>query len=178
MDTFGGMENVLTLLLSSHDIHFNNDQLLQINEIIVDNNNYNPNRTLIRSDNDINESEKQLKWTHCFSETDTFLHSLFGNNRGQTIFNVFHTKLMFITTVSLWLISTSMYESIRSNHPMGDHIVLRLSRIIIGFCFSILMILILLSSNKECFKLIIHSFEFWLKIFYAIYAIINLQIYV
>ena len=79
----GGIDNVLTLLLSSNDINISNDKLSQIHNTITSN-----------QYNSIKNKEKQL--TYYFYANNTYLHSIFGNKNGQKLYNLLYSKYGWI----------------------------------------------------------------------------------
>ena len=166
IDILGGLPNVLTMILSSDDIQLNEQQLIQLENIT--NNISRPsiaNQNIIRQ---VPENESPEEWAYCFDRNNTYLHYLFGNDKGQKIFNFVLSKKCVLGVGSLtglgivWL----MYFALIDNYAMIHGLMITL--ISLGVIYIPYLILVLLSVNIECFKMILKSFEFWFKLFYCL----------
>ena len=116
-------------------------------------------------DDDIDSGEA-VDFTYCFARNNTFIHSIFGQYKGQIIFNVLYAKSVvgFIFTLfclipCIYFIQNLLFTTI--------YLCTAVPIIIIYFSFH------LLSVNKKCLKFIMKRFEFWLKIFYGLQFIIT-----
>eukprot|EP01084_Bolivina_argentea_P260621 440179_1 len=161
VNILGGIDNILTLLLSSVDVKFDGEQLIQINKIINNN-----NKIVVENINEICSNDVPEEWTYYFLKNDTYIHSIFGNINGQNIFDIICSKYTAIVGV-VSLIFICVLVSI--------HYWILIW--IISFCYMIWNILIILSANRKAFKLIISSFEFWFKLFYSIQFVVAFTIW-
>ena len=106
LQVFGGINNVLTMLLSSNN-EINEQQLSQIHQLITQNNSQ-CNETLIAHNDsntiEIRENEESPEWRYCFSTTNTYIHSLFGYAKAEKIQNIIHSKCFVCTTFLAFLL--------------------------------------------------------------------------
>ena len=137
IDIMGGIDNILTIVLSSTDFQPTQQDLLQLHQTITTFDN-------IHADiqNNVEMSQSDQKWTHYFSCTDTFLHSIFGDKDGQKILKAIYSQYSLIIPL---LISAGIFIQF----------VLETRRIAVFILFGIInaflvtwVILILLSANK------------------------------
>eukprot|EP01084_Bolivina_argentea_P264391 447844_1 len=100
VNIFGGIDNVLSVLLSSSGAELSNNQLIQINDILMDDSINVPD-----INEEINRKEIQNKdWAYNFSTHNTFLHSKFGEATGQKIFDIIHSNYTIMVICILILI--------------------------------------------------------------------------
>eukprot|EP01084_Bolivina_argentea_P271243 461460_1 len=161
-----GMNNVLISILSSNDLQLTNDQLSQISRI-------NASETksstgiITNEIEEIHDNETPPEWTYTFSKNDTYLHSFFGDNRGQKIFHIATSKcigkIVTIAIVFNFFIMLSLDHISGNIALVAESIAAIVWIIIIGWS-----IMVLLSMNRHCFKLLSKSFEYWLKIYFTL----------
>eukprot|EP01084_Bolivina_argentea_P289753 497618_1 len=174
IDILDGFENVFSVLLTSHEIYMDPIQLSQIRQVIQCNKkHFNNNRTLITTapiNNNQLESdlfEKKVKWTHYFSQTNTPIHSLFRKKIADAM--VYVIGLNYLISIALILATINISMTLVADFaPSLDSHCLIFIRMILSVVLSSLIIYNLLISNKQSLKLLICSFEFWIKLFYGI----------
>ena len=164
----GGLDNILTMILSSNDTTLSHQQLTQIERII------NPNNTLVseQEDNDsiianrlkqVDENQNPPQWVYCFNSNNTYLHTLFGDDTGKTIFQLIYSKrCIFATLILISFLSGTSFMFYFLKMLIWSNIMLQIA-FVIG---AIYLILLLLSANRKCLRLCFESFEYWLKCYY------------
>ena len=103
--------------------------------------------------------EKNLYLT--LNEHETYLYTLFGADKASKIMSVIHSQIMGIFILIL-VISNAIIVTL--NDSILKYITIT---ILCGFIWTPYVILWSLSVNRKAFKLILKSFEFWLKVIYA-----------
>ena len=162
-EALGGAHNILTMILRSQDIQLNDHQLIKIHNIIKTKTKILPANVTQNDMKQIHEDECPQEWTYCFDKDNTYLHTIFGQDYGQKIFDIVYCKKS-VTTLIICLVFSWI------SYPIFHYLNMHILRYIIGdiiYCISIpLTIFILLSANRKCFRLTLESFDFWLKLFY------------
>ena len=161
INALGGLDNVLTMILSSNDTQLSNQQLTQINEILtqLQDINYINNNNIQQIDEDDNPQE----WAYIFDRNNTFLNQLFGLEKGQKIFKIIYSKWCIISAILFGVAATF----IDAAFLLYNLLIIRSISHIIGFIIVFIYLgLILLSANRKCLSKILWSFEFWLKLYY------------
>ena len=172
IEAVGGMENILTLILSSDDITLNDDQLMSLHEIIYAQNKIKPEHTDIVN---IENGDNHPKWSYTFETNNTYLHSLFGQDKGQSIYKFIYSKKCWIPLLLLVLFGWLWKWLLPTNFPwiIYKYIAQQMATLL----FLIWLIFISMSFNKKCFKLITQSFDFWIKIFYVLQLAVAVMVY-
>lgn len=157
LNILGGIDNILTTYLESEHIPFTDGQIQQIYQILL-------KRKQIKADNaknNENESDGPF-YTYTFHENNSYLHSLFNEQTTSKILSILYHRI----TLGLFILTLITGYSLL--YKFGGWI---------SFIFHILrnclfwipwFILALLSCNKKAFKLLIHSFDFWIKAIYGV----------
>eukprot|EP01084_Bolivina_argentea_P268260 455581_1 len=161
---FGGIGNLLSLTLASDDISLTENQLQNIYDVISNNN----MQTKICKQTTITEDDNPQELTYHFSRNDTYLHAVFGDECGQKICDMLYSKC-FGVCVAIVLIIVITISLLRKQTPSKD--LQALCSIFIIFFNTIIVAVVifsLLSINRTCFKLLLTTFEFWFKSFYAL----------
>eukprot|EP01084_Bolivina_argentea_P292786 503440_1 len=162
LNILGGIENVITLLLSSNDTEIKKYQLEQIYEAISDD-----CTSCIDTDQvkEVKQSDSPPEWTYVFRSHTTFLHSLFGRERGQKLFDIMYSKYVTIPFLLFYVISIIILL-LPFSWTIG--IGMRIFSICFFTLLNIYLLFVILSVNKTAFKLIRNRFEFWFKLFLVI----------
>ena len=189
IDSLGGIDNILKTYISitktyhdQHDHEFNDllthDQINQIYKILSNDDNDNDDND--NDDNDNNKSGTLI--TYYFNQTDTFLHSICLNEEiANKIINLLFDKKLFLVTaiiaIPYSIITAFFSESFGSEsiHSISGFFVFEIifQSIVIFYC-----ILVILSCNRRTFKFVVKEFDFWVKIYYSIGALIANSIYI
>ena len=173
INALGGIRNVLTMILSSEDIKLNDQQLVKINQII--NAAASSQSDAIQSDiEQIHESESAQEWTYCFDKTNTYLHGIFGQDNGQKIFDFIYSKRCFILVSLLALFGFIFEQILLSLNMLLTNVIIMQITLVLLIPY---LLFVLLSVNKRCFKLVIQSFDFWIKLFYFLQFRIAYMVY-
>ena len=172
IDVIGGFDNILTILLSSDEFNPTQDQLTKIHSAISFNQlqsiqaKKNDLHIITRSSsNETNESD-EYKFVYYFSRKNTFLHSIFGDKYGQKMFDVIHSKFTIIPSFLAGIVGYILLATNINNAAYISGSFINIIPILWSIC-------ILFSANKFAFQLIIKSFIFWFKIFYAVQFVVS-----
>ena len=116
VEILGGIDKILTDYLSStNNMPLTHLQLINIHKIINKNDQLtsplkesNESNKSKSSKKEINENESQ-KLVYTFIKTDTFIHNIFGNEKGTKIINILYNKILLIFMV-LQMITLKIWE--------------------------------------------------------------------
>eukprot|EP01083_Nonionella_stella_P211804 765397_1 len=167
VELFGGIENVLSTYLHSNDVALSNHQLLRIQEMMtvpIPFQQKNKTKTLTKlkqDDNKMAEDGNFVRFT--FNVNNSYLHSMFTEKNVtkmiNIVFNRFYTLFVIASYFAMWALKRQYGRPWQYN---------MCSMIIRVFFWIIPMSICILSFNKVAFKLVINSFDFWIKVIYAI----------
>eukprot|EP01084_Bolivina_argentea_P143197 251504_1 len=170
VNILGGIDNILTHYLSCKD-SLNIHQLHQINEIIstpihLQQTRKSQNLTAVTLDKNTDESTK-IQQMNQFSVTNNYFYHLHDKCCSKlpalnytTIVTILTGPICFI----FWIILGTLYGLIHC-FPSFYHIYIKL---IMSVSAIIHFVLILLLINRKMFRLLIQSFDYWLKTVYII----------
>eukprot|EP01084_Bolivina_argentea_P306625 529882_1 len=155
IEIFGGVDNILKFYLSHND-SLNKSQLTQINDIIV-------STTLDNQNNNINtkltDYNTQLQIIEV-SRSDTFYHLIMNKSIANTIINFLLSKVTAVCAGILLMCSVITHIIGVSTDPTYQWPM--------AVLFALLMILLLLSVNRLLCIRTIFTFDFFVKMIYAI----------
>ena len=127
--------------------------------------------TRVRSGS-IHDFEKPIEWRYCFSRNNTFIHSIFGEIKGQKVFNFLYSKYVIFFIFMLGCLFPFALNTRYSNQLIKIiYFTVAVPIQILYFTFH------LLSVNKKCARIIMTRFEFWLKLFYGIQFCVGTVLY-
>ena len=156
LQILGGIDHILQFYLS-HPDSLNNTQLTQINDIIVSNANTTPNE----------DCNKQMEKSTCInidtlelSKSDTFLHLILKDSTATKIINFLFSKPMGVCIAVLLICFIIDYIAGVETVPTYQWPLELIA--------NLLLIMLLLSVNKLLFRRTMFTFEFIIKVFYAI----------
>ena len=173
LDALDGIDNVLTLILSSNDIELDNQQLTRIYDVIVRPKSSPTGLNIISAPQDNDEDDKSRKIVYKFDKTDTFIHSIFGDEKANDLFELVHSKYAFWAANVSALIAVLMRMFLKSV-PFKLYYIL----VCIQWTTGVIgLIFIILSVNKTACKMVLKTFEFWLKLWFAVVSAITYFIY-
>jgi len=120
----------------------------------------------------INDKDKNIKskedhdnFGYEFTENQTVLHSIFGEKAANKILKIFSSKpvrIMFYLCFVSWLILVFVFS---------ETLFIEMYEVsVLSVIFIPNLTFWLLSSNRDGLKLIIKTFEFWIKIYYSLYV--------
>eukprot|EP01084_Bolivina_argentea_P276402 471618_1 len=174
---FGGIDQVITTYLESKDVMLSFDQIQRLHGVlttpikIIE---YQQNKLtrIEKDDENINESGDEKQITYTFDISDSYLHHLCQEKTNSNITKIIYSNLTMILvaiTPIIWfvlgmIVGRSIYYYVYS--------IVMWSAIQIPW-----LILNILSFNKVAFKLVIRSFDFWIKTFYAMFLTLTIFIY-
>ena len=152
----GGIDNILMMVLSSDNVELNNHQLSQLHQRLI-------SKQIIKESNaNGQEIQGQIEYTHCFIQSNTFLHLVFGRNYGQKLFNFIYSPYLIY----------SIYIGCFITYILHIYFRFFMVSIPLYIIITVWIIFILLSINRKAFKLTIETFTFWIKILYTLRFII------
>eukprot|EP00484_Ammonia_sp_Unknown_P023916 CAMPEP_0197036762 /NCGR_PEP_ID=MMETSP1384-20130603/14166_1 /TAXON_ID=29189 /ORGANISM="Ammonia sp." /LENGTH=379 /DNA_ID=CAMNT_0042466969 /DNA_START=13 /DNA_END=1152 /DNA_ORIENTATION=+ len=175
VNIFGGIDNLLTLILSS-DIDLQHAELSQLQSLLSKPSNATTHAPFLADLPQTQSSRHALPihddpaWTYHFEKHETYIHSIFGVNTGSKLFNFLHSKYLLILAmllVSIYIFGVNAFQidRIRAIQFVPDEHPINIVYKYAFDAFGILLaFLIFLCVNKTCFRMILKSFEFWLKI--------------
>ena len=144
---------------------------LRINDQDDDNKTTTTTKTRKKRSGTIHDSDKPIEWKYCFARNNTFIHSIFGQIKGQKVFDILYSKyVIFIVFMLLFLIPFG-FENIKQV-PTNDYIRYIYFSVIVPIQI-LYFIFHVLSVNKKCFFLMIKRFEFFFKLVYGIQFVIG-----
>ena len=167
INIMGGMDIVLRNYLLNNNINksLNNNQLNKINNILISinesakTNNNNPNNV------DLDSVILSV------STSNTWLHSLFNSSNASKIINLLFSRLIalllfLVASLIVIIIFLDLRDSIQT--LLGN---------ILFFPFILYFIFTMLSLNKKITKIILKSFDLWIKLFYFTRTFICIFLY-
>ena len=159
----GGIDNVLSLLLSANATNLTDCQLMNIHEIIEC-------KSVSKDCQDgwcmcISRlfTKKPPKTTYYFSTTNTYLHSIFGNEMGHKLMKIAYSKYVLSFLVLMGILFMITHPNLSLVSPMISTICQLFPQITSLLWAAI----VLLSINKGAFRNIGRKFEFYMKLLYV-----------
>ena len=157
VDALGGVQNILTMILSSNDIKLTEDQIAKLDNII------NTQHRISTSQTDAeNVDNNNPEWTYTFDTHDTKLHDVFGDVKGQKIMDIVHSNKFVIPV----LIMTAFAYMMNYWFSLKYIIIKNVIQEIVGIIAIVSAILFLMAANKTSIAMLLRRFEFWFKFFY------------
>eukprot|EP01083_Nonionella_stella_P116107 344759_1 len=178
VEILGGIDDILKTYISLSKRYTDDDMVLtptqmeQIHRIILAD-------TQIVPSIDVNDVEDiDANKTYYFNRNDTFLHSVCCNDQiaNKIIAALYHKLLLFpmwIITV-IWVLITTFFHQVNP-HQVTWFFILEVIYECGVICY---FILLTASCNKKAFKLIVTGFDFWIKLYYSIMALVTDALYV
>ena len=167
VNMLGGIDQILSDYLNN----FGQNKVAQIHELLwtakkyQQHNQLKPVSIIDDKDKDPKSQEDHASLCYEFVKNETVLHSLFGEKVAMVILNIFHSKIMriifYLSTLS-WLILVFTFSE-----------TLFIETYEVAFLCTLCipnLIFWLLSSNRDGIKLILKTFEFWIKIYYSVHV--------
>eukprot|EP01083_Nonionella_stella_P038414 104517_1 len=169
----GGIDKILSDYLSQTDpitshLILNDNQISQIHTLLSlpHQRPLLPLTKISTSQTNISQSENKSAHIYYFDETDTFLGSLLSFHSEQRVLSILHNAILQV----LLCVSIIAHVTLGMIMHKGEiSLVYPIWTIgITGVLWLPYSILWMLSANRQGCTLIIHSFEFWFKLVYAI----------
>ena len=168
VNALGGMQNVLTMMLSSSDIHIDEHQMISLHKIITSKQPIQQTDILYTEDNDPLHPEL----TYNFNTADTYLHVILGDDVGHKAYNIICSRIIVIL-----LAMASFAYSLNFWYPLDWVVSKNIFQEIAAIMLIIWLMAALLTANRKSTTLILQSFEFWFKLLYLVQSCIALLVY-
>eukprot|EP01083_Nonionella_stella_P302272 1041494_1 len=164
----GGIDYVLEQFLCNDDIQITQIQLNHLNQMfitshtIVKNNKLQTLSQIHHGSNSTETHNIHNKMRHELDVSNTYLQSIFGETVAVNVTNIITSKYVLIPLVLL----VTVFSVLRFIIP--DNITFLIFILILSTIIHCWLIMWLLSANKTAVRLVIRTFEFWLKFVSAI----------
>eukprot|EP01083_Nonionella_stella_P002580 7404_1 len=121
---------------------------------------------------DLEDSTEADAFCYTFYTSDTFLHSIVNRTTASKLINATYSRssYLFLIVFVIWCVLVAFYG-------IGESIIPPIYGIIMNIVLIPPLLLITLSANRQAFKLVIKSFEFWFKAVYSLWMGVLICIY-